>query len=77
MDLIYKITGGIYPGEYRSTAVKVINAETVGEGSKIVSNWCNANFDDANHIDVVHNARFHVATLNAYRIIPVYFGRKY
>lgn len=77
MDLFYSISGGMYPGEYRSTAVKVTNCQLVGDGYPSVVNWCLANFADWNHIEVQNRASFHVATINAAKVIPIFFGRKH
>jgi len=76
MTLTFKITGGMYPYEYRSTAVKVTNCVAVGDGYPAVRNWCQSNFPDCNHISVEPKAVFHVATINAAHVMPVYFGIK-
>lgn len=75
MTLNFKITGGMYPGQYRSTAVKVTHCEAVGDGYPAVEKWYKANFQDWNHISPIHQpTAFHVAMLNAQIDIQMYFG---
>ena len=76
MTLYFKITGGMYPYQYRSTAVRVRYCETIGDGYPAVSNWCRAYFPDYNNISTIEPTAWFVATLNAQLDIPLYHGGK-
>ena len=56
--MIFKITGGIYPSEYRSTTLNVSNAKNIPEGYMIAKAWCKSNFKKHNSILHLPNNSF-------------------
>lgn len=64
------ITGGVYPGHYRSTMVS-IECDTLDNGYNCVRIWCNNNFKDWNNI--VHCPSQSKALFNNIKVvIPIH-----
>jgi len=74
MNIVFQVTGGIYPGHYRSTSVEVLT-DDVELGNKSISNWGRINFPDWNHISKI-NSHYALYTINPISTIPVFKSRK-
>lgn len=52
MNKIFKITGGICPGSYRSTSIS-LDCPDIQTGYEMAGIWAKQNFPDWNHIDTL------------------------
>lgn len=72
--ITYQITGGIWPGEYRSTSVEVLTDDReLADHS--VDVWAKKNFPDRNHISKL-NVRNALITIEPKYSIPIHVCKK-
>lgn len=62
----FKITGGIWPGYYRSTSISLESSD-IQEGYEKATLWAKKNFPDWNHIGTLSNGRALIENV----IIPI------
>lgn len=77
-NIIFRVTGGICPGNYRSTSIS-LECKDIQEGYEKASIWAKKNFPDWNHIDTLFNGneKALIMDVKVDMPVPVYVrGRK-
>jgi len=74
MSIVYQVTGGICPGNHRSTSVEVLT-DDFELADKSICNWARTNFPDWNHISRLNiwNA---LITIEPITTIPIHTSKK-
>jgi hypothetical protein len=68
------ITGGIYPGKYRSTSISV-STENIEKAYESAKEWAKKNFPDWNHMDRISiKAALHQIPVS--NKVPMFISRR-
>lgn len=76
MSIILKVSGGIYPGKYRSSSVEITGCDDLNQGYDSVENWAKKEFPDWNNISTESRIISPLVTIKPYTKTHIFISRR-